>query len=152
MQKMHNVIPPEAIHHAALSQYLPQPGDDVHETQPDPVNHPDHRADVGQQRRVDERRFVEDDPIDVQLERHRYVGGDRWRGAFRRRRVPGLWAMTRRWGRAGRRFAIRRRPAAVTPGIQGVLFPFPAFRAAVRLHPFVRLPRAMPLCAAEGAP
>ena len=50
------------------------------------------------------------------------------------------------------RFASRRRRTAVTPGIQGVLFLFPAFRPAVRLDSFVRLLRTMTFCAAKGTP
>ena len=50
------------------------------------------------------------------------------------------------------RFASHRRRSAITPGIQGVLLPFPRFRPAIRLDSFVRLPRAMTFCAAKGAP
>jgi hypothetical protein len=48
--------------------------DDFHVAQPDTVNHPDQRADVGQQGRVDDRRFIEDYPLEVQLDGHRQFG------------------------------------------------------------------------------
>ena len=156
MKKTQNVFPPRAIRHAALSQYLPQPLDDFNVAQPDAVNHPYQRADVGQHGRVDDRRFIEDYPIEVQLDGHRQFGWKWLRCVFRKRRVCWVCRLTRRWLRVGRRlawrFASRRRRTAVTPGIQGVLFLFPAFRPAVRLDSFVRLPRAMTFCAAKGTP
>ena len=78
------------------------------------------------------------------------------RCVFRKRRVCCVCGLTQRWLRVGRRlawrFASRRRRTAVTPGIQGVLFLFPAFRPAVRLDPFVRLLRTMMPCTAKGTP
>ena len=156
MQKMQNVIPPRAIGHAALSQYLPQPLDDFNVAQPDAVNNPYQRADVGQHRRVDDRRFIEDHPIEVQLEGHRQFGWKGLRCVFRKRRVCWVCRLTRGWRRVARRvawrFASRRRLPAVTPGIQGVLFRFPDVRLPVCLDPFVRLPRAVTFCTAKGTP
>ncbi len=156
MQKTQNVFPPRAIDHAALSQYLPQPPRDFNVAQPDAVNHPYQRADVRQHGRVDDRRFIEDYPIEIQLDGHRQFSWKGLRCLFRKRRVCWVYRLTRRWLRVGRRlawrFANRRRRTAVTPGIQGVLFLFPAFRPAVRLDPFVRLLRAMTFCAAKGTP
>ncbi len=74
MQKMQNVIPPRAIGDAALSLYLPQPLDHFNVAQPDAVKNPDQRADVGQHRRVDERRFIEDQAIEGQFDGHRQFG------------------------------------------------------------------------------
>jgi len=74
MQKTQNVLPPRAICHAALSLYLPQPLEDFNAAQPDAVNHPCQRADVRQHERVDDRRFIEDDPIEGQLDGHRRFG------------------------------------------------------------------------------
>ena len=74
MKKTQNVIPPRAINHAALSQYLPQPLDDFNVAQPDTVNDPYQRADVGQQGRVDDRRFIENYAIQVQLDGYRQFG------------------------------------------------------------------------------
>ncbi len=74
MQKTQNVLPPRAICHAALSLYLPQPLEDFNAAQPDAVNHPYQRADVRQHERVDDRRFIEDDPIEGQLDGHRRFG------------------------------------------------------------------------------
>jgi len=153
MKKTQNVFPPRAICHAALSQYLPQPPRDFNVAQPDTVNDPYQRADVGQQGRVDDRRFIEDYPLEVQLDDHRQFGWKWLRCVFRKRRVCGL---TRRSLRVGRclawRFAGRRRRTAVTPGIQGVLFLFSGFRRAVRLDAFVGLARTMTFCAAKGTP
>ena len=153
MKKTQNVLPPRAINHAALSQYLPQPLDDFNLAQPDAVNDPYQRADVRQHGRVDDRRFIEDYPIEIQLDVHRQFGWNWLRCVFRKRRV--CWG-TRKWLRVGRRltwrFASRRRRTAVTLGIQGVLFLFPASRPTVCLDPFVRLLRAMTLCAAKGTP
>jgi len=67
MKKTQNVIPPRAINHAALSQYLSQPLDDFNVAQPDAVHDPDQRADVGQHGRVGDRPVIEDYPIEVQL-------------------------------------------------------------------------------------
>lgn len=156
MQKTQNVFPPRTICHAALSQYLPQPLDELNVTQPDAVNHPYQRADIRQHGRADDRRFIEDDPIEVQLDGHRQFGWKGLRCVFRKRRVYwGCWLARGRL-RVGRwlgwRLASGRRRSAVTPGIQGVLFPFPAFRPAVRLDSFVRLPRTMTFRAAKGTP
>ena len=156
MQKTQNVIPPRAINHAALSQYLPQPLDNLDLAQPDAINHPYQRADVRQHGRVDDRRFIENHPTEVQFDGHQQFGWKGLRCVFRERRVCWVRRLTREWLRAGRRrawrFASRRRRTAVTPGIQGVLFLFPAFRPAVRLDSFVRLLRAMTFCAAKGTP
>ena len=156
MEKTQNVFPPRATRHAALSQYLPKLPRDFRLAQPNAVNDPYQRADVGQHRRVDDRRFIEDYPLEVQLDGHRQFGCKGLRCVFRRRRVCGVCGSTRRWLRVGRRLAWRlanrRRRTAVTLGIQGVLFLFPAFRPAVRLDSFVRLLRAMTFCAAKGTP
>ena len=156
MEKTQNVFPPRATRHAALSQYLPKPPHDFNVAQPDAVNHPYQRADVGQHGRVDDRRFIEHYPLEVQLDSQRQFGWKGLRCVFRKRRVCGVGGLTRRWLRLGRhrarRFASRRRRTAVTPGIQGVLFLFPAFRPAVCLDSFVRLLRAMTFCAAKGTP
>ena len=85
MKKTQNVLPPRAICHAALSLYLPQPLDDFNVAQPNAVNDPYQRADVGQHGRVDERRFIEDDPIEVQLDGHRQFGWKGLRCVFRKR-------------------------------------------------------------------
>ena len=153
MQETQNVLPPRAINHAALSQYFPQPLDDFNLAQPDAVNDPYQRADVRQHGRVDDRRFIEDYPVEVQLDGHRQFGRKGLRCVFRKRRVCWVRRLTRGWLRVSRRrawqFASRRRRTAVTPGIQGVLFRLPAFRPTVRLDPFVRLLRAMTFCAAK---
>ena len=153
MKKTQNVLPPRAINHAALSQYLPQPLDDRNLAQPDAVNDPYQRADVRQHRRVGDRRFIEDYPVEVQFDDHRQFGWKGLRCVFRKRRVCWLCRLIQGRLRVGRclawRFASRRRRTAVTPGIQGVLLLFPAFRPAVRLDPFVRLLRAMTFCAAK---
>ena len=156
MKKTQNVFPPRATRHAALSQYLPQPTDDLHAAQSDALNHPYQRADVGQHGRVDDRRFIEDYPIKVQLDGHRQSGCEWLRCVFRKRRVCGACGLTRRWLHVGRRlarpFASGRRRTAITPGIQGVLLLFPALRPTVHLDSFVRLPRAMTFCAAKRTP
>ena len=156
MQKTQNVFPPRTIGHAALSQYLPQPTDDLHVAQTDAVNHPYQGADIRQHGRVDDRRFIEDDPIEFQLDGHRQFGWKGLRCVSRKRRVCWGCKFARPWLRVDRsfagRFARRRRRSAVTPGIQRVLLPFPRFRPTIRLNSFVRLPRAMTFCAAKGAP
>ena len=95
MQKMQNVIPPGAIGHAALSQYLPQPLDDFNVAQSDAVKNPYQRADVGQHRRVDERRFIEDQAIEGQFDGHRQFGWKWLRCVFRKRRVCRVRGLTR---------------------------------------------------------
>jgi len=105
MQKTQNVFPPRTIRHAALSQYLPQPPDDLNVAQPDALNHPYQRADVGQHGRVDDRRFIEDDPIEVQLDGHRQFGWKWLRCVFRKRRVCWVCKLTRPWLRVGRSLA-----------------------------------------------
>ena len=156
MEKTQNVFPPRATCYAALSQYFPQPPRDFHVAQPDAVNHPYQRADVGQHGRVDDRRFIEDYVIKVQLDGHRQFGWEWLRCVFRKRRVCRACGLTRRWlhvrRRLARRLKNRQRRTAVTPGIQGVLCLFPAFRPAVRLDPFVRLLRTMTSCTAKGTP
>ncbi len=106
--------------------------------------------------RVDDRRFIEDDSIEVQLDGHRQFGWKGLRQVFRKRRVCRGLRLTRRWLRGGRRrawrFASRRRRTAVTPGIQGVFFLFATFRVAVRLDPFVGLLRAVTFRATKGTP
>ena len=95
MKKTQNVLPPRAIRHAALSLYLPQPLEDFHVAQPNAVNHPYQRADVGQHGRVDDRRFIEDDSIEVQFNGHRQFG---WKGlccVLRKRRVCWVYGLTR---------------------------------------------------------
>ena len=156
MQKTQNVLPPWAICYAALSQYLPQPLHDFNVGQPDAVNDPYQPADVRQHGRMEDRRFIEDYLIEVQLDGHRQFGGKGLRCVFRKRRVCWVCRLIRGWLRVGRRlawrFRSRRTRTPVTPGIQGVLFPFPGFRPAVRLDPFVRLPRTMMFRAAKGTP
>ena len=163
MQKTQNVIPPRAICYAALSQYFPQPPNNFNVAQPDAFNHPYQRADVGKHGRVDDRRSRENDPVEVQLQSQRRFGWNGLRYVFRKRGICWGRGRTGRWRRAGRRlarndawiarrFTIRRRRTAVTPGIQGILFPFPAFRPAVRLDSFVRLLRTMMFRAAKGTP
>ena len=156
MKKTQNVLPPRAINHAALSQYLPHPLDDFNLAQPDAVNDPYQRADVRQHGRVDNRRFIEDYPIEVQLDGHRQFGWKWLRCVFRKRRVCWIYRLARGGRRVGRslawRFATRRRRFAVTPGIQGVLVLFSAFRPTVRLDSLVRLLRAMTFRAAKGTP
>jgi hypothetical protein len=156
MEKTQNVFPPRATRHAALSQYLPKPPRHFRVAQPNAVNDPYQRADVGQHRRVDDPRFIEDYPIEVQLDGLRQFGSEGLRCVFRKRRVCGACGLTRRWLRIDRslawRFANRRSRSAVTPGVQGVLFLFPTFRPAVCLDSFVRLLPAMTSCAAKGAP
>ena len=100
MQKMQNVIPPGAIGHAALSQYLPQPLDDFNVAQSDAVKNPYQRADVGQHGRVDERRFIEDQAIEDQaiegqFDGHRQFGWKWLRCVVRKRRVCRVRGLTR---------------------------------------------------------
>jgi len=156
MQKMQNVLPPRAICHAALSLYLPQPLDDFNVAQPDAVNDPYQRVDVGKHGRVGDRRFIEDDPLQVQLDGHRQFGWKGLRQVFCKRRVCRGLGLRRGWLRGGRRrawrFASRRRRAAVTPCVQGVLLLSATFRVAVRLDPFVGLLRAVTFRAAKGTP
>ena len=87
MKKTQNVLPPRASCHAALSLYLPQPLEDFNVAQPNAVNHPYQRADVGQHGRVDDRRFIEDDSLQVQFDGHRQFGWKGLRQVFRKRRV-----------------------------------------------------------------
>jgi len=152
MQKTKNVIPSRTVCDAALSLYFTQPRDDFHVAHPDALNHGEQRTEVWQQRGVDDRPFIQDHPTKVERVGWRLFGGEQLRTAFLERRVRPC--ITRSTRRAGRRLAWRRtslrRTAAVTPSIQGVLLLFSAGGLAVRLDPFVRLPRAMKLRAAKG--
>ncbi len=149
MKKTQNVLPPRASCHAALSQYLPQPLEDFNGAQPNAVNHPYQRADVGQHERIDDRRFIEDDTIEVQFDGHRQFSWKGLRQVFRKRRVCRVCKLTRGWRRVGRGRAGR---LAITPGIQGVFFLFSGWRPTVRLDPLVGLLRAVTFRATKGTP
>jgi len=58
--------------------------DDFNVAQSDAVNHPYQRADVRQHGRIDDQRFIEDDPIEVQLDAQRRFGWKGLRCVFRK--------------------------------------------------------------------